>query len=491
MNHRKERTEKNPIQLRKCIQISGVLASPLSVGSGEDTFTDHDVIRRNSLLSPALAGTPFVPGSTLAGVFRHCLQDAFLGSESDECLQLINRLFGHHQTHQSRLMVYDLELTGGIVEKRDGVQLDTFKSAISESKYEMETVRPGAAFTLRLEWLKREQDAVTEDWQLVEELIHRLASGDITLGAKSRRGFGRLKVQQVKVNSFDHTRSEDSLRWLNWLWTEASCDEQWNFDGAGERILADNEENTRLMGRMNKLEVPLGIRQSLMIRRYNEIRFNKGNKNESQKAIPGSVEITDADYEQLKAGQCAVIPGSSWMGAIRARITAIMTELSIPLEEIRERLVSLLGTWTDKETGNKQLIASRIRVEESLIMGGNALLLTRNAIDRFTGGTVKGKLYTSEPWIGGTTKLTLRFDDRNDVPSEVICGLLLWVIEDLQEGLLAVGGETSIGRGTFKSIEEGSIRYNAKPIEAEDRKRFAQAAIEWCLPNQLGGAQCE
>ena len=50
----------NKICGRLCVEMTGHLASPLSIGSGEEEHSDSDVVFRAS-------GEPYIPGSSLAG----------------------------------------------------------------------------------------------------------------------------------------------------------------------------------------------------------------------------------------------------------------------------------------------------------------------------------------------------------------------------------------------------------------------------------------
>ena len=57
---------------RKVLYVQVQLTSPLSVSSGEDEWTDSDVLRDEE-------GNPFVTGSSLAGAMR-----AYLGKKKNE-----------------------------------------------------------------------------------------------------------------------------------------------------------------------------------------------------------------------------------------------------------------------------------------------------------------------------------------------------------------------------------------------------------------------
>lgn len=50
-------------KLKKYYRITFTPVSPLSVGSGEDRLTDSDIVRDSR-------GIPYIPGTSLAGVYR-------------------------------------------------------------------------------------------------------------------------------------------------------------------------------------------------------------------------------------------------------------------------------------------------------------------------------------------------------------------------------------------------------------------------------------
>lgn len=150
----------------------------------------------------------------------------------------------------------------------------------------------------------------------------------------------------------------------------------------------------------------------------------------------------------------------------------------------RKKIEPFFGTWIlDSETV-ANLCASRIIFEEMVVEGGHGLPLTRNAIDRFTGGTVEGALYEAAPWAGGTGKLHIRWKrgDEREQTDKVICGMLLWAILDLQSGILPIGGETAVGRGIFcESDEEAAgIILDGNLLSEMKKKEYMQMAAQWC-----------
>ena len=101
--------------------------------------------------------------------------------------------------------------------------------------------------------------------------------------------------------------------------------------------------------------------------------------------------------------------------------------------------------------------------KETVIEKSTPLVQNRIAIDRFTGGTLHGALFDEQPIYGGdetvvTLDLFLRqVNDPNQNNAEI--GLLLLLIKDLWTSDLAIGGESSIGRGRLQGIKAEITRF--------------------------------
>ncbi len=411
------------------IQITGTLASPLLAGSGLDEQTQMDVTRNH-------LGEPFMTGSALAGALRQQLLRIY----SDDEKQIVS-LFGA-DIFQSRLYVSDMKLDAqqediGI---RDGVKLqDGNKVAEKMGKFDMEIVESGTPYTIRLEWITRDRADYARDEQLIRQMIAALKHGHITLGGKSNRGFGKLDVRLVKMKKFDYSVQGHIEDWLDWSWQDIASEEEWT------------AYKTVKKHAMGHFELRLKIAQTLLIRDYRAEE--------------------DVDYSHLtnKSNE-PVIPGSTWAGAFRHRLTQILkTDFA---EYATDGIIEeLFGAKHDE---NKPSRASRLIFEETVVRGAQSVKVTRNAIDRFSGATISGALFTGEPAAKGETTLVIRWhtkresvDDNAIVQPDVlddnaIKGMLQWVSNDLASGLLAIGGETAIGRGVFEAEEQtDTTKYQA------------------------------
>ena len=98
--------------------------------------------------------------------------------------------------------------------------------------------------------------------------------------------------------------------------------------------------------------------------------------------------------------------------------------------------------------GKKIKEQSGILFSESIVKDGHPKVISRTAIDRFSGGVIDAALYTERTQYGGTTNLEIRFCKGK--PSDVVLRALAASIADLHAGILAVGGLTAVGRGLFK-----------------------------------------
>ena len=117
---------------------------------------------------------------------------------------------------------------------------------------------------------------------------------------------------------------------------------------------------------------------------------------------------------------------------------------------------------------------SRIIFSESKLSGGTFKLVTRNAIDRFTGATKSGALYTEKTYFDGETELKITFLTK---PNDGVLTRISACLADLHNGFMAVGGLTSVGRGLFEIIS-----INGDVLSAEDQKpESIFNIIDWVL----------
>lgn len=388
-------------------KITFKFSSPLCLGSGENDETDKDILKNSR-------GIPFIPGSTIAGVCRNALSD-FIDTD-------IKKYFGNvdiatkenrriSSSKESKILFYDAVITNGnpIISVRDSVALDEFRTAIDGAKFDMEVLEPGVTFETFIE-----QNFENEDEKSVASLVaDEFVNGRVFFGAKTMRGYGSITDVCVKKCTFLFNNKETTEAWLDFdMYSESDLWEPY-------LPIETKKDNTTLVLTLKQVG-------GISIRKYiTEVR------SEDEKIVPDQVQLmVSTDGEVLPT-----IPGSSWAGAFRHH----MSSLGLPKEEIAD----LFG----KAEGNKDKKRSRIRFSETVINGASEKTLSRNAIDRFSGGTVGTALFTERTYYNGETKLTISVE--GEVGSNV-ARCISASICDLSNGFLAVGGLSSIGRGVFK-----------------------------------------
>lgn len=408
--------EKNKITKKIYYRITFRLASALSVGSGENQCSDNDIVRDS-------AGAPFVPGSSLAGIYR-----SFLSPKDAE------DYFGTARNGEdgagSKVLVYDARLRnveGKLSYRsviRDCVGLDEWKTGKAECKFDFEVVEPGAEFVTYLE-----QNCGEKDRDICEELADAWMRHEICIGRKTMRGLGSIDAAKVCRRSFDLTRKEELDKWLDF---DMYRDEDWK-----DAELTGQNTKKHNSGKSIVLEMELQQKGGISIRRYTTAEGQED-------AQPDAEQMTCILARNGEDTEVPCIPGTSWAGAFRHHM---------------ERLVP---GCTEEYFGSCEK-RSEIRFFESFLEGARPKVLTRNAVDRFTGGVVKNALFTEKMWYGGKTLLRIEIPAGTE---ERFKQALAAALTDLHMGVLSVGGLTAVGRGIF---EGGKLWIDGEAVPVSDK----------------------
>lgn len=375
-----------------CYKLNITLVSPLSVGSGENMYTDHDIIVDKR-------GLPMIPATAIAGVLG-----AWLGKNKEQLLGRIKQkkiIDGKEcvlEKLESKVRVYDgiciESKNSGLISTRDNVKLKN-KVVVDGAKFDTQIVNAETKFCTYIELLDLKY--INE----LEKFFCAVNNGDVRLGAKTTRGYGRVKLNvfRYELNDID-----------TWLEFKMFEDSSWL---NAKKLMLNSSESTKI-----HLCVELKCKGGISIREY-------------------STDVNMPDYITvgMKLNEHAVIPGTSWAGAFKSRFEEILGKAEAE---------SLFGYVDEKTKCSKK---SRISFSESIVEDGIPKGITRNSIDRFSGGTKTGALYTEKTSFYGTTSLDIFIDKK---VSEKQLSALAVCLADLHNGFLAVGGLTAIGRGLFE-----------------------------------------
>lgn len=396
---------------KQYLKIEFTLLSPLSIGNGKNEKTDQDIVLNSR-------GIPYIPGSAVAGVFR----DACKKVMGDEWTQ---RYFGSIRDNcndnktitESQFRVYDAYIQSEeyFVSRRDGVALDDYKYGIPGAKFDREILESGIIFRT---FIERDMDTnESEEKDAFNKLAEVLYNIPIFFGSKISRGYGRVGNFKIFKKEFSFDTKQGS-GWLDF--------DMYTYDWLKKSSEISKSDKVFLENK--KITLELALQGGISIRQYTtEIK-------EGVKQVPDMKQlIVRQKNKSGKLEEVPVIPGTTWAGAIGHRMKLFYPNVS-----------KYFG-----KGGEDGKIRSKIFFSESQLKDAVSKVISRNAIDRFTGSTVDGALFTEQIYYGGTTVLEIYFDLYKEIDLDFVKSLAV-ALSDLHEGILAIGGGTSIGRGIFK-----------------------------------------
>ena len=408
----------NSVVKRIVYRVELLFVSPISVSSGYEGMTDSDVLRDYD-------GNPFISGSSIAGAFRAYVQSKNNG----------NDIFGFANDEDGKMspvFISDLKFNKSETYIRDSVALDDNKITKEGAKFDFEVLQGNSKGYFYIELTIREKDNEELLVSTLNEIFNGIHLKEIRLGNNKTRGYGIIDIEEIKMREFTKNNFLD--------YKDCYSENAWN-----------NEPKYKLdystKGHWMCIEVPLRLKGGISIRKY-------------------AVRKGAPDFEHMTDHGSPVIPGTSIMGALRHRIKEIIKELDkdssyglYPNKMIDEMFGFVSG---------KDAHISGVIVDEMVIEGAKALEMTRTGISRFENSARNGALYKEKTYVDGT--FTLRLSVCKENPNvEWIIGILLLAVKDLQNGFLAVGGQTSIGRGIFEA--NGPLT-----IDGEENKEDAYIA---------------
>lgn len=378
------------------LKATMVCVSPIAVGSGKSEYTDSDVLVDSE-------GRPFIPGTTIAGVCRHYLENQG---------ENVGELFGSDKDEKSdsKIIFYEaFPKSETVIGQRDGVEinLDT-ETANDGALFNYEIVGEGSKFDLRIEL---NDDENNNGKEYIKKIVNGFNNGFIRIGFKTNRGFGRVRLDQCKLAEIT-----DINELINFSWDKVTEDFEANDD-------SDSKYETRSYN--------LTLKSFLMISDNSTLEEKDGKL------------INAAQLENTS--EKPVIPGTVWSGIFRHYCYKVLLEIYKDQDHSQE----IAKKKAEEIFGNTEN-ASKIIFDESVI-SGKPMCITRNAIDRFTGGVCYKKLFTNRPVFGGTT--TLNVIIKNTLRSEMknlALNLLDLFINEINDGFVNIGSMGSVGGGIFK-----------------------------------------
>ena len=290
------------------------LLSPISIGNGDDFLTDHDCLRNSK-------GIPFIPGTSLAGVFSHYLNE----EQRDVFTPKLNGEYKQSPYYISDANVYLENPQDKVATNiRYGVKLDENKTAEKGAKFDFEIVETGTKFDFRIEIVARDNDDISKMKEIVDIILNGLNKGEILLGYKSKRGYGKVKLLETKIQEFEKGQIEELLKFNKYDINEYKTYQ-----------ISDVKNQNRY----DYIEVKLKQLGGISIRKY-------------------SAKAGNVDFEHITSNGKPVIPGTSWNGLIRRQLAEYLKSDLLYISGV------VLTDWFGKEKNkDSDAKASNIIIE--------------------------------------------------------------------------------------------------------------------------------
>jgi len=398
--------------------------TPLKVGSNASDFLQDSPIQKD------FNGLPMILGTSLAGVLR---------KEFDKTRA--NEIFGDENTKQKEFQGAKVIFSNALLlDENEKVHEELLLSktpflkyfdtlpirehtAITEkgvakerSKFDEEVLYKGTRFKFSIEMI--------EDKQSFEKILELLLSPAFRLGGGSTKGFGKIKILEIKTESFELESYE-------------------NYSSSLNHTLQNNYTS--------KEQTPSNYTSYKLILIPDDFFiFGSGFGDEEANATPVYESIIDYKNAKLSDKQI-LIPASSIKGAIAHRTTFhynLQNELFIGNSEAEDSIEAIFGSA--KETIDGVEKGSKGKVIFSDVYQANikeTKTFDHVAIDRFTGGAKDGALF-QEKTLAQKDEITIEILLHKDVANKERTAFES-ALKDITTGMLALGGMTTKGHGVF------------------------------------------
>lgn len=398
--------------------------TPLKVGSNASDFLQDSPIQKD------WNGLPMILGTSIAGVLRKDF-------EGDK-----NKLFGDENTNNkdakgSEIIVSNALLLDEKNRVNEGLLLHKSKfleyfenlpirehTAITDkgvakdnSKFDEEVLYRGTRFKFSIEMIEEDK----ESFYAILNLLHK---NSFRIGGGSTKGFGKVKVIEIKTDSF----TKDNY---------AEYSSSLNFDLKDKKLYQKEEINSNY------------ITYTLKITPDDFFMFGSGFGDSDADATPVYERVIDYDNEKLKDKEI-LIPASSIKGALAHRTAYHYNVLKGNTIEAKNGIEVITEIFGEAKNSKQEIKGSKGKILISDCFqtdNSNTKTFDHVAIDRFTGGGIDGALF-NEKTIADDREyeieilLEKRVEDAYKKAFEES-------LEDICSGMLPLGGMTTKGHGVF------------------------------------------
>lgn len=408
------------------------------------------------VLDTGTDGRAQLPGTSLAGALREMVRGQRGGDVADDW-------FGRvvpgtdEEARASRVWV----LGGRRLDDADNrvlssTRIDRARGAAADNTLRTEEVLPaGSRFEVFLRW----DDATGGE---VGDLAGLVAGWRPLIGRGVSRGRGRCVVESVRHGTLRLDDPGDLLLWLTL-----------HGPGLAREVLRSRGVTLEPAALSDDGVPPADLLFRVPVTITGPWRIGTGDKPErgSREKLP---------LLRAWAGGPPVVPGTAVKGLLRSRAEFILRSVGMAPPPCEAGACG--SCWTCEVFGHgggadedSPAVGRRAAVRFADAVVGSPVPAERThiAIDRFTGGVLDGALYTTEVLEGGTFAIeaTLLPGEAGGRRREEIAAVLRLVLEDLNDGIIGMGGGTARGYGSVRA--EFNAASGGLPTVADARQKLA------------------
>lgn len=435
--------------------------TPMSIGSGQkDIITD-------SLVMLDVNDLPYIPGTSIAGVVRSMVGPAtddemtYFGYQVSESkkkeLRLTSASHGSEIIFsEARILNSQGKVVDGIASPseledpllaeysrllpvRQHVCIDDKGTAKDGGKFDQQVVYAGTRFCFEIELLSdgsHERDFV--------DVLNAINHKSFRIGGGVHNGFGQIEVASLQTATLDLRQIEDLEKYLS----KSSClAEEWpHWDN---KI----EANTYHDDKYDTYELNLAAEDFLL--------FGSGfgdAKGDADMTTVKAARVVWANGIGTLLKDLLLIPATSVKGALRHRVAYHHNRLlgryvdgdsgNAPKDADNDEATRALFGYQDQE--GKKLVAGQVLMSDIIETSAAPKLLNHVCIDRFTGGTIDGALFTEQVDYAAGRSFTMEILVADKAfEGEKVREAFEKALDDLCHGMLPLGGGVNRGHGTF------------------------------------------
>lgn len=438
------------------------LISPMHIGSGlSHPTTDAPVVRD-------AFGDYRIPGSSLAGALRASTVEAAWGSAGKENLaSLIEVSDGFlvdfdGQTALRKRLENKPVMFKALPELQDHVRISHHSGAAEEGgKFDAEIIPQGTRFRCELVLSERpgtSEASLAAARESFCNALRLLQSGNLALGGDVSSGLGLVRIVDSSLSLGEHDLATvDGVT--------AARNRSWNIDepagttdAAQALAKAPRSAQVSAAGIWGKITLRFRVDGPLLVGGSQRPSAKSGaDKNHGADLVFGEAVVADYAAKALVAKPW--VPGSSLRGAIRHRTWNVFEALGCT--DAEHRIGELFGS-IEGDKGR----SSKIRIHGCFLNDEPRTAIQHVAIDRLTGGSLKGALFCEAPiWKDGLViEVSLSVHGLTDQEAVALAHALI----DMSQGELPIGGGTRRGNGRLLLDDAaGEKSWNGKAVAFE------------------------